>query len=488
MMRSAEIAFGQWLPDAPDFNNPGCVVADNCIPTPGGYGPLPGFVAQGDTVTGDVKGARQIFDNSGNSVIVGGTDDRLFIRRSSITETTGLSSLGSGEFWDFAQYDDFVIATAANNAPQYLTDVDSDNTWSALTGSPPNAKRCAKVGEFLMLGNISGTPNRIQWSAYNNPDSSWASSRLTQAGFADLPSEYGEVQRIVGGRYAMVFQNRAVQRVSYVGPPTVWRVDPVSTDRGTIAPMSVVNIGYLTFFLAQDGFMVTNGASVEPLSNSRVNSWFFDTVDQSTIAQTVGAIDWQNQCVFWAFKTSGSDQYERFLIYSWAEGRFSSGTATTGYIVGTTLDGVDLDSLDAIYGDLDSIPYSLDSAEFAPKDRRLAAFVKGSTTSEYNTFTGDPLEAVWDTGEFQPSPGQRVFVSEAWPNFESDTWDMKFGLLIRGNRGSETATAEIETGWAGFAPVRGEGKKMAIRCRKPAGGTWRAATGVQLRFRGAGSR
>ena len=486
-MPVTEIPLGDWLPDAPSFKNPGCEVADNVIPTPRGFGPLSGLVGQGDTVNGDVLGAALFFDNSNNTILVGGADDRLFIRRSgTITETTGLNSLGAGEAWDFAQFNDFIIATGNGNAPQYLTDVDSDNTWSALTGSPPNAKRCAKVGEFLMLGDVSTVPNRLQWSAFNNPAGAWAASRLTQAGQADLPPQYGSVQKIVGGRYGLVFQERAIHRLTYVGPPTVWRRDTISADRGTTAPFSVVTVGYFTYFLAQDGFYVTNGTSTQSISRSRVNEWFFDDIDQSAIAEVHGAVDWQNELIVWAFKSSGMG-YDRLIIYSWALNRWTTATVDTGWLVTTTLDGIDLDSLDAIYTDLDSIPLSLDSSEFKAKDRRLGAFVNGASTSEYSTFTGDPLVGFWETGEFQPAPSQRVFIDEVTPVFDTSDWDMQVQIKARDNRGNLSFSQQKTVGWSGFAPVRMEGQKLAIQLTKPTG-AWADATALQVKYKPAGFR
>ena len=498
-----DIPLGEWLPDAPSFKNPGCEVADNVIPTTGGYGPFPAAVSQSQAVTQDVKGAVQLFTSDNASVIVGGMDTGLFIRRATITETTGLSSIGEGEAWDFAQFNAFVVATANGNAPQYLTDIDSDNTWSALTGSPPVAKRCAKVGDFLMLGNIAGIPNRVQWSAFNNPGGSWTPSRLTQAGFADLPKEFGDVQKIVGGRYATVFQTRGISRLSYVGPPQVWRSDIVSQDRGALAAFSVVTVGYFTFFLAQDGFFVTNGASVEPVGTQRVNRWFFENVNQSRIKEVHAAVDWQNESIVWAFHGANSDSYNRLLIYSWAQQRFSTATLNYEWVVGSTLDGVDLDSLDslgfalgtpiesAVIGvsfqvgvtGLDAIPVSLDSDRFRAKDRRLSCF----TARDYAVFVGEPLEATWETGEFQPSPGQRVFVSEVAPIMDADDWNAVFTLLGRDNRGLRGASAPKACGWSGFAPVRLEGQKMALRMVKPSG-RWKEAQGAQVRFEGAGYR
>ncbi|WP_299949075.1 hypothetical protein [uncultured Ruegeria sp.] len=483
-----EIQFGEWMPDAPTYKNPGCVIADNVIPTTMGYGPFLGLVGQSDTVSDDVQGAEQFYDNSETSLIVGGTDDSLFVRRASVTETSGMTSIGAGEAWDFARFNDFVIATSVNNSPQYLSDIDTDNTWSALPGSPPQAKRCAKVGEFLMLGNVSGVPNRIQWSSYNNPTGSWASDRLTQANFADLDAELGSVQRIVGGRYGMVFQERGIQRISNVGAPKVWNADVISSSRGTTAPFSVVTVGYLSYFLAQDGFYITNGSAIESVGTNRVNEWFFDNVEQSTIVETHGAVDWQNECIIWAFKSDAAGDFNRFIIYSWAQNRWSTGTVDVGWLVGTAKDAVSIDALDAIYGNLDAIPLSLDAVEFKSGLSRLGAFVNSSTTSEFNTFTGSPLQAEWETGEAQPVPGKRVFVDEVYPKIETENMNELIQLKMRGNRGQRTVSAQKEVGWSGFAPVRGEGQQVAVNMVKPAGTDWSDAQGVQVSYSVAGSK
>lgn len=481
-MPIVDIPFGEWLPSKSSFKNPGCEVADNVIPTPGMYGPFPQAVGQGQTVSDDVQGADQLYNTAGTSVIVGGTDDSLFIRSGTITETSGLTSIGSEEAWDFARFNDFVIATAVNNNPQYLSDIDSDTSWSDLPGSPPEAKRVAKVGDFLMMGWCDGVPNRLQWSAFNNPTGSWATSRLTQAGQSDIDAKFGGIQKIVGGRYATVFQERGIQRISYIGPPVVWRADTISADRGAVAPLSVVTIGYLSFFLAQDGFYVTNGAGVDPIGTARINKWFFDNVNQAKIKQVHGAVDWQNECVVWAFHGAQSETYNRLLIYSWAQNRFSTGTMQVGWLVGSQTDGVDLDSLDAIYGNLDTIGQSLDSAEFAPKDRRLSAFINSATTSEYSLFIGTPLEATFETGEFQPTPMRSAHVDEVMPIIDAEVWDARITLLLRNNKGVRTVSQEKATGNAGFAPVRGEGKKVAVRMVKPSGTIWDDAQGVQVRF------
>lgn len=489
-MPTMNIPFGEFLPSAPTFRNPGCVIADNVIPSAGGsYNPLAAPVAQGETLTNPVQGASQLFNNNRDSVIVGGTSTSLFVRTTTFNETTGLTPIGTGQFWDFAQYNNFVIATAPNNPPQYLDNINTDTTWSALPGSPPSASRCARVGDFLVLGNETNNRSRITWSSFNNPTASWAPDRLSQSGTATLPVHLGPVQRIIGGRYALVFQERGVIRLTYVGPPTVWRVDIVSEDRGATAPAAVVDVGYQQYFLAQDGFYVTNGSEFSPIGNDRVNNWFFENVDQASINETHGAVDWQNGAIVWSFRAANAQGFTRLLIYSWRYNRWSTASVGADWIVGSTLDGISIDELDAIYGNIDAIPISLDSNEFRAGDRRLAAFIQNaSNQSEYSVFNGDPLAATWRTGEFEPAPAQRVFINEAYPLIESQEWDISCSVVARDNRGAVQASPPRVAGFSGFCAVRAEGQKVSMEMTKPAGGVWSRAQGLQINYQPAGMR
>lgn len=488
MTQSIEIPVRDWLPDRPSYQNPGCEVADNVIPTPGGFGPFAGLEQQGGTISAAVRGAEQFFTDDGASLICGGTDGALFVRREdSVTETAGYSALATEEKWDFCRFNSFVIATSVNNAPQYLNDLNVASGWQDLPGSPPSARRCDRVLDFVMMGDIDGARNRIQWSSFNNPTGAWASDRLTQANFADLDPDGGPVQKIVGGRYATVFQRRAIQRLNYVGPPVVWQADVISVDRGTIAPFSVVDVGYFTFFLAQDGFYVTNGSSVDPIGTQRVNSWFFDAADASRLDRVQGVADWDNRCIVWTFNENSQTDYDRCIIYSWEENRWSTATLSVQSFVAAPLDGVTLEGLDADNPSIDAMSLSLDDSSFVARSRVLGVFSETAGANTYSTATGTPLAATWRTGDFQPAPHKRVFVSEATPVIDATDWDCTIDLRLKDNRNGLSTTGPKTTGWSGFAPVRGEGRLASLEIVKPAG-TWQDMSAVQVKFRQAGER
>ena len=153
-------------------------------------------------------------------------------------------------------------------------------------------------------------------------------------------------------------------------------------------------------------------------------------------------------------------------------------------MVSSAVDGIDLDSLDAIYGGLDSIPVSLDSDIFKARDRRLAAFVNGSA-SEYMTFTGVPLQSEFLTGEFEFD--RRTFVDGVRPLILADTPDGLVQVSARNELGAQTFSPGKGMSWDGFCPVRWEGSRVAFRHIKP-GTEWSEMTGLRVRYAPAGQR
>ena len=57
----------------------------------------------------------------------------------------------------------------------------------------------------------------------------------TQADFQDLP-DGGNVTGLVGGEYALIFQETSVRRMTYEGPPIIFRIDKIANDIGAACP------------------------------------------------------------------------------------------------------------------------------------------------------------------------------------------------------------------------------------------------------------
>lgn len=498
-MKTATVQFGEWSPDQPDLEN-GCIDAKNVYPTAGGYGPFMGPIGTGDTVSGSVIGARLFKKADGSGLIAGGTGTDLFIRTTSGVTASSLGlTVGADSYWRFERFGDLVFAVAGGQATHYLTDIDSDTAWSAAPGSIPKARCVAQFNEFLVLGNVDDGavyPYRVQWSAFNNPAGSWAADSATQAGSIDLEERYGQVTALAATRVPIAFQEFGVTQFRYVGPPQVWtgaREGYIERERGAIATGGVVTVGDVAFFAAHDGFYMTDGASVRPIGDRRVNDWFLSEVSDADMFRIQGGVNWDQRCVVWAFPSTGGggSVLDRLLVYSWQENRWSYAVVSVDVLVESRVDAVTLEDMDTLYpSGLDSIPVSLDSAQFLARGRRFAAWITSGATSELSTFDGASLQATIEGGEFQPMPGRRVYVGGAYPLIENaaESTTVRLGHRAQGKGAAVNYTPATSPGPAGFCPQRLDSRYVRPSMIVPAGATWDKAQGVQVMYRPSGGR
>jgi hypothetical protein len=507
-MNVVELEFGEWLPDRADYKNPGLVEAENVYPLEGGYSPLqlPSVLKSSGfsggfsggfrksivpVINQTVLGAKQFFRNDGVSVITGGTSTKLFTWVGTTdTETTGYTAASR---WRFERFNDLVIAVSKENAPQYLTDIDTDVTWSALPGTPPKAAQVGKVDDYLVLGDVDDgidRPNRVQWGAKNNPTTAWIVDPGELSGWQDLDPKYGRITGIVGGRWGLVFQERAIWRMTFVGAPKAFQFDLVTDERGCNAPDSIVTIGYETYFIDRDGLFVTNGSEIVPIGEGRVNRWLEREMDPARRDLTQGAINWPKACLVWTFWTPGAAQSQRQLIYSLVTKRFSAASIPLQWLVATNQDAQTLGTLGAQYpGGLASMALPIGGPEWQARDRQFSAFVSTSKGSVLAPFTGANAAGYVTTGDYTIEPGSMTLVSGLSPIVERKNGGITLQTRSRQNQGAAYSVSnEIAPGADGFAPMHVNAWYHSFRMLFAQNTDWDNVSGVWVRVKRTGKR
>lgn len=514
-MQSFAIPLGQWLPDQSDYKNPGTVVAKNVYPSSGGFTQFESPVGTGDETSERVLGAELFVKTNNTPLVVGGSSTTLFTRSSGVvTETSGYTALDTDHVWRFERYNDMIIAVTPNNSPQYLTDLDSDTSWSALGGTPPEAAVIGRVSDFVVMGDLtdidaSVAPYRLRWSALNNPNGNWVTDRGELSDFRDLDPKYGRITGITGGRFGIVLQERAIWRMTFIGAPKVFDFEEISVDRGCAAPDSVVTIGFNTYFLSQDGFYVTNGATIEPISSQRVGEWFENEVNQAEYDRPQGAINWAKKAIVWAFIPTDGETFTRQIIYSWAEDSWSYSDQPVDFFVPTKVDAKTLADLATLYpGGIVDVGV-IGNSDFEAKNYALAAFT-GKTNmdpyvltdyvvngyvedepegSELSTFTGSAREATIETGDFQAFIGSNSHVSGILPMVENETGNTRTQVLSRSKQGAaQTASTATTEGEDGFCPHKVDARFIAARMVIPAAANWNNASAMHVQARKSGNK
>jgi hypothetical protein len=236
----------------------------------------------------------------------------------------------------------------------------------------------AVVRDWLVFGNTTdGTygpqPQRVHWSAIDDPTNfptpATAGAAAVQSDFDDLVGDAGWVQGIVGNlgtADGAVFQERAVVRMVYIGPPAIFAFTPAEGVRGTPAPGSIVQDGALAYYLGEDGFYVFNGSASQPIGVDRVDKTFLADLDQSYFYRIEGAVDPINKQIWWAYPGSGHSggNPNRIIVYDRARDRWTI-TDANDVQVETLLRGLtpgySLDTLDSLSSSIDALTLSLDS-------------------------------------------------------------------------------------------------------------------------------
>ena len=264
---------------------------------------------------------------------------------------------------------------------------------------------------------------RVKWSALND-SSDWVVSGDTQSGYQDIVGSHGSVMAIVGGEsYAVIFMERAIYRMDYVGTPLIFQFSKVADNIGAFIPKSVVSFGSDIFFLAQDGFYkLSGGDTLAPIGNGKVDDYFFNDLS-SDLDGVSSAIDPNNSVAVWSYRGSGADGTNdinnKLLIYNYSVDKWATGSGLSiQFISSGSQEAFDtLEKLDVL-GDLDALPKTLDSYYYSSGVYGLAGF---NSEKKFGKFLGGSLPATIDTTEFQGAKNSRSAITNVRPIVDAKT-------------------------------------------------------------------
>lgn len=486
-----------WRPDLAAFGSQATITVSNVLPrTKTSYGPFPDLTSIGVTALPlRCQGALGAADTSGVVSVFAGTATDLYQATVGSTSFTNVSksaaayTCGADQFWNFAIINDRVVAT--NIADPIQSFVFSSSTkFANLSADAPKAKYCAGVKQWLMVANTNDptggvAPWRVWWSAINDP-TSWptpgsSAAVAVQSDYQDTVGEGGAIQGLVGNlgaADAALFFERAVWRILYQGPPQVFNFFPAEGVRGTPAPKSIIQVGSLVYYLADDGFYVFDGATSVPIGVNKIDKTFYADLDQSYVLRVVGSVDPINKMVFWAYPGSGHIQGNpnRIIVYNWVTQEWSIASTTSEYIFRTLTFGYTLEGLDAVSSSLDALPFSLDSRAWAGGVLQLAGF---NTSHELCFFSGSTLAPTVDTDEMQPFNGQRAFIRNTRPLVDGGTPSVAIGTRET-TESSVTYNMATAINTLGWSPQRATGRYIRARITLPAGSSFSHIQGVEL--------
>ena len=484
-MAKNRILLGEWLPDQADSTgspSTNLEMAFNVYPSSTGYAPFPKTsrlsvdMPNGEDITG-LFSARQ---NAQILTIVGTDSDiyrgNIVELRTGAGDITRISRDGGYSSprrnWQFEQFGEFVLATNGTAKLQKY-DITGDSKFSDI-GEAPVCRTISLVRDFVFAGYCNGISNKVQWSDLNNAES-WESSDTSQADFQILPSG-GEIKAITGGEFGLILQEKAVQRVSYIGTPLIFQFDLISDNTGCVSGNSAIQYNGISYWLSDGGIVSCDGSAVTNIGEGKVNDYLFSEIDTTRIEEVSVAIEPLKNLIIWDFpKSSG----RLLLKYNYITGRFTVGQTDAQIVAGLMSQSRTLDGLDDDYPILDDMPISLDSPLLIGGQFALC----GAEGKHVVAFNLPQDNAILTTNDMEFDGFSVATLAE--PIVENGTADFQIASRQSLNNNIEFG-AKSTTSLENRADLRSGGKYHRVRMHPT--GRWTNAIGFDLTVTPQGSR
>lgn len=502
-MSLVSIALGEWLPDLPDFGNPGLVTAKNILPLTVqaeavSYGPMPTTAVISDNALTDYClgfYSAAVVSAGGSTWYDFAADSTKLYRKTAVGASFSdvsqalvtYSPNGGAGFWSFATFGARLIATNGADAPQTFL-IGTDAVFSDLSSDAPTAYYVAVIRDFVMLAKLRSPflPYRVQWSAIGDPES-WPTPGTdaaieVQSDYQDLQqADYGGITGIMGGGFGgadgAVWHEKGIYRIHYVGSPAIFEFNPVPGAPGTYAPRSIVGAplaggggASLAMYLAPDGFHAFDGTQAVAIGARKFDKAFFDACGSETVLRRVlGVADPQRKLVFWAFSDAliRTGQYNRLLVYNWEIGK-------------------------AALCELDVELQWLGIRFTTTPTPRLCAFQPASgaladTAGYLAEFTGDNMPVEVATGERQLFPGRKARVQGVRPL--CDGGEPSIAMAARDLPGDAIVYGvSVPVNVLGECPQRVSGRYMRFQLTLPLASEFSHLQGMDVRAAMGGIR
>lgn len=482
-MATTKLTFGEWMPDQPGISG-ALVDAKNVVSQAIGYGPLPTAVAFSEAAAEDLTtlvagktpanttklfaaGSTKIYDVSGVGALT------------NVSKSGGYTPNANADRFRFTQFGNVIIGTN-NSDPMQAYTLGTSSLFADLAATAPVSKYLTVVRDFVVTAFTTESstvyPSRVRWSGIND-ETAWGSSQVTQADYQDI-ADGGQIVGIRGGEFGLVFMEKGISRMSYIGTPFIFQFDNISRGKGCIAASSIVQIQGITFFLSDDGFYLCDGQQIQPIGSEKVDRWFFNNADESAFDTMSAAVDPVRKLVIWNFKTIFAQR--QLIIYNFKTQKWTYGDAGANYISDASTSATSLEGLDSISSSIDALPVSLDSILYMG-----GKYFLGGTSGAYVvTYNGASATGQLITGDLDA--GGRSVVTLAKPQVDNGSATVSVAsrtLLSEGLTFGTAVAADSEN----RVSLRSNGNYHRFKV-VPTGSNWTTAISLNIDLSGQGGR
>lgn len=165
-------------------------------------------------------------------------------------------------------------------------------------------------------GNGTQDPLLIRFSSQEDPIDWWPSATNT-AGDLRLGSGSTFIRAIETKREILVFTDRSLHSMRYIGPPFTFGIQQIASAITVIGPKAVVAADDIVFWMGVDSFFIHTGQTQQIPCTVRDKVFLdFNTAQREKVFAGVNT-EFTEVC--WFYPSANSDDNDRYVVYNYGE-------------------------------------------------------------------------------------------------------------------------------------------------------------------------
>lgn len=235
-------------------------------------------------------------------------------------------------YWSLDNWGEDLVASPRAGAIYYWDSSGGTNTRAYLVSTSPSQNVQILVSpedrHLISFGcpdaiTSVANPLYIRWCSQENI-TNWTASATNTAGDKVLSG----ASRIVAARRSrgqiLIWTDENLYSMQQVGPPYTFGFQLIGTNCGTLGQNAMVEVGGRTYWMADERFMMYDGAAARPLKCD-VLRYVFDSLDRTQLDKIYCGSNTSYNEVIWFYPTT-SGEVDRYVIYDYMQNVWSIGT------------------------------------------------------------------------------------------------------------------------------------------------------------------
>lgn len=152
----------------------------------------------------------------------------------------------------------------------------------------------------------------------------WQTTVDNSAGDLRVTSGSYFITAVETRRQILVFTDKSLSAMQYIGPPYTFGIDVVSENTSIISPNAAVAVDDTVFWMGAGGFHAYTGQASE--LPSTVDQYVYDNLNLDQAEKVVAGLNIEFTEVWWFYPSLGSDEIDSYVIFNYKTGVWSVGS------------------------------------------------------------------------------------------------------------------------------------------------------------------